>query len=53
MNSALQCFYNTKFIREFLLSEKYVSYINCGNLLGRQGKIITAFAKLVFYIFNI
>ena len=48
MNATLQCLFNTKFIKDYLIKGDYEKHINVKNVLGKHGEIITSFALLVF-----
>lgn len=49
MNSALQCLANTPFLRDFFLGDPppFSRQINLANKLGKKGKLVIEFAKLM------
>ena len=49
MNSALQCIFNTPFIKTYLTGEnpKYIRQVNKDNLFGFKGFLIRIFSELL------
>lgn len=47
MNSGLQCLAHIRELTEYFLRGDYVQDINTENVLGTQGELCTAYAKMV------
>lgn len=52
MNAALQCLSHTEELSEYFLDRKYKTEINLDNPLGTSGKLVEAYASLIFELWN-
>ncbi len=52
MNSAIQCLSHVKVLTNYFLRGVYVGEINKNNPLGSQGAITSAFAKVIWQLWE-